>query len=216
MVALLLGQLDLALLRGELLVGDFQFQQQLGIEVLDHLAVADVDDEALEKLELAGIIEDSAADLADPERLADLRHDAIVDVPVAARLKSGVDGRIDGGEIIRMDGRNILAHRVVDEIARRIAADGENAVADIEHGVGLVVAAAVEIAVHAAGNAEQRIQALVVDGPLAEHGCRIRIVFHSRIPMAVTTPLCPKCPAGTSTTALWYNGRILSIPYGFR
>ena len=56
MVALLLGQLDLALLRGKFLVGGFEFQQQLGVEVLGSLAVADVDDKTFEELELARII----------------------------------------------------------------------------------------------------------------------------------------------------------------
>lgn len=164
MVALLLRQFDLALLRGQLLVGCLQIQQQLGIEVLDDLAVADVDDEAFEEFEFAGIIPDTAADLADPKRFPNARHDAVVDVPVAARFQRGVDGGIDRGQVVRMDGRDIVAHRVVDEIARSITADGENAVADIEHGVGRIVAAAVKVAVHPAGDAEKRIQALVVIG----------------------------------------------------
>ena len=66
MVALLLGQLDLALLRGELLIGRLELLQQLGVDVLDDLAVADVDDEAFEEFELAGFVENAAADLADP------------------------------------------------------------------------------------------------------------------------------------------------------
>ncbi len=183
MVALLLGQLDLALLRGELLIGDLQILQQLGVEVLDDLAVADVDDEPFQEFKLAGIVPDAAADLADPERFADLGHDAIVDVPVAARLERGVDGGIDCGKIVRVDGRDIVAHGIVHEIHGRIAADGENAVADIEHGVGLIVAAAVEITVHAAGDAEQRVEPLVVVDPVADRGYRNPVMLHGRTPV---------------------------------
>ena len=140
MVAVLLRQFDLPFLRGKFFVGRLQFVQQFGVEVFDALAVADIDDEALKKYQLAGFLEDAATDFANPdgspsEIQCDSRHSSY---GAPERL---IDRRINDIQIVRMGDGGKFPHLVVNKVARRIAADRQNAVADVKHRVGQIVAA---------------------------------------------------------------------------
>ena len=161
MVALELGELELALLGAQLLVGLLELGEELDVDILDVLAVGDVDDEAFEEGENAGVAEYAAADLADPQGLAGVRDDPIVDVPVAPLLERLIDGLVDAGKVFRMNDRAEVADLVVEEVVGRKAGERQDTVAHVEHRVRRIVAATIQEPVHAAGNAEKRIEALV-------------------------------------------------------
>ena len=69
-----------------------------------------------------------------------------------------------------MDHRNIFEDFVLNEIAWRIAADVRNSVADVKHGIGLVVATTIEVAVHASGYAQKCIKPFVSVGLIFQGG----------------------------------------------
>src|SRR5262249_37685439 len=137
-----------------------------------------------QKEEFAGFVHDAASYFADPDRLASRRHDTIVYVPVAASRERGIDRVVDVGEIIRMDDGDIVANSVVGELIGRMAADGEHSLADVEHSVVGVVAAAIEEAIHPAGNAEKRVEAHAIGSSVVDDNYRRLIVLqrytHSR------------------------------------
>src|SRR5437667_284625 len=88
--------------------------------------------------------------------VAAARHQAVVIVPVAPPLQRCPYRLVDDGHVVRMADRAEATDAITDEILRRIVGERLDAVGHVEHGVAGIVLAAVEKAVHAPRDAEQR------------------------------------------------------------
>ena len=84
----------------------------------------------------------------------------------------------------------------------------EDAVADVEHGVGRIVAATVQETVHPPGDAEKRIQLLVGMYPLADGNRRRLVVMHGAFPR-FELPQCRYARCGPFIATLVCLGRLL-------
>ena len=94
------------------------------------------------------------------------------------------------GKVVGMNDRDIVPGFIVNEVAGRKAADRKDAVADVEHRVGRIVAATVQETVHPPGDAEKRIQTRVGIDSLANGNRRGLVMMHGTFPR-IELPQCP-------------------------